>query len=90
MEKTKYCVVGVLNGDVCHVLDYAMALIGDSQGAILNVVAVLLAASELSILLAKEGWCIEQDQCGTIETLRTKARDSASSIFLQFKDSQPS
>jgi len=85
MENSERCVVGVFNRDISHVLDYAFALVGHERGSGLNAVALLLASAELAILVAEDDWCLIEDKSVTIETLRRKAVDSASRVFLQFK-----
>ena len=86
MANGEKCVVGVNYEDVTRMVDLALKTvgIGDRQG--LNAVAVLLCASELAILLSVDDWCLLEDSSVTIATLRSKAYDSACSVFLQFKD----
>jgi hypothetical protein len=86
MAKRELCVMGVANMDACNVVEFAYKTVGVGRSQGLNAVALLLCAAELAVLVSEEDWCLLEDKCVTIETLRNKARDSASRVFLQFKN----
>ena len=79
------CIVGVNDCDIASVLELVQSLVGDSRGSSLNAVALLLACSELSILLASATWCVKEGKGDTIKMLRKKAIGKAWRSYSQFK-----